>query len=276
MEINCMKKTDLLSCLLEFNDCLGERKVILKDKKLISEYKAEGDVDLATINDTIANLGFNYVYITKDLDECNNKSAYAISTNGTLLFNILNDIEYRYITYTTIRKKLTGYLKIFSEEEIISVISIVTRILSELFITEVDLSCIYDLSGAQRSLYSKESILSYNYVFIPFILNIVKSYNNGVSLYDHKFFKQMYEYLFYDTSPLEYIDFGERKNSISRVYGLRLKHKDVTIADFIKELCSKKAIDILYKKSYGGDKSAFQEGLKCVYYLMSGLESHIS
>ena len=121
-----------------------------------------------------------------------------------------------------------------------------------------------------------ECILSYNYVFIPFILNIVKSYNNGVSLYDHKFFKQMYEYLFYDTSPLEYIDFGERKNSISRVYGLRLKHKDVTIADFIKELCSKKAIDILYKKSYGGDKSAFQEGLKCVYYLMSGLESHIS
>lgn len=44
----------------------------------------------------------------------------------------------------------------------------------------------------------------------------------------------------------------------------------------LKSYARKKAIDILYKKSYGGDKSAFQEGLKCVYYLMSGLESHIS
>ena len=271
-----MEKTELLSCLLEFNDSLGECKVILQDKKLISEYKAGGDVNLSTINGVIANFGFNYVYITKDLDESNNKSAYAISTNGTLLFKILDDIEYRYIKYTTIRRKLTRYLRIFSEEEIISVISFVRSILSELFVTEVDLSCIYDLSRAQRSLYSKKSILTYNYVFIPFILDIVKSYSNGGTLYDHKFFKQMYEYLFCDTSPLKYIDFGERENNISRVYGLRLKHKNITIADFIKELCSKKAIDILYKKSYGGDKSAFQEGLKCVYYLMLGLESNIS
>ena len=48
------------------------------------------------------------------------------------------------------------------------------------------------------------------------------------------------------------------------LYGLKLNGKEVTLADFFEEFCCDKAVDILYKKSYGKDKGYLAESLRCV------------
>lgn len=271
-----MKNTDLLNVLMKFNDRASERRVVLTDKKLISEYKKESNADLETVNNVIADLGFNYIYVVKDIDKSNNKSAYAISANGKPLFDILNDIEYRCITYTTIRKKISIYMNKFTEDEIVSFISIATKLLSELMVTEIDIDCLFDISEEQRKLYSKDSIFTCNNIFIPYILNELEAHKKGMCFYDRMFFTQLYDYLFYDTSPLEYLDFGEKISNDHIVYGLKLKEKDITLADFLEMLCCDEIVNILYKKSYGKDKSYLAESLRCTYYIALGLEIIIS
>lgn len=59
------------------------------------------------------------------------------------------------------------------------------------------------------------------------------------------------------------------------MFGLKLKEKDVTLSDFLEDLSCDRAVNILYKKSYGKDISYLTEGLKCAYYIALGLEATI-
>jgi hypothetical protein len=271
-----MKYNELLNAILKFNDQASERKVILKNEKLVSEYKVDSNVNLETVNNAIAKIGLNHIYIAKNVDKSNNKSAYAISVNGNFLFNILDDIQYRFITYPTIKKRISKYMYKYTEEEIIAFIGIAAKMLYELIISEINIDCISDISENQQQAFSKNSIFTYNSVFIPYVINEIEAHKEGNCFCDHIFFIQLYEYLFCEDFPEEYFDFGEKKQNDHIVYGLKLTDKEETLSDFFEEFCSKKIVDILYKKSYSSDKKAFEEALKCVYYLTLGLESTIS
>lgn len=274
-----MDKKDLLKEIMHFNDEMCNCKVVLKDNHIFSEYKSESKSCIDSLNLLFSELGFEYIRMRKYADDDEDNGRYMPGTEYISLLYLINNVSYRFETYKTIRKKICKKLSEFTKSEISACLNIAFDILYELDVFTVKLDMIFDITDDQRKMFLSENIYQYNSMFIPYILKELQAYKAEIMFYNQKFWNQLYDYLFsmyYEISPLEQVIFGESCKNGKIVYGLKLKEKDVTLADFLEMLCCDEIVDILYKKSYGKDKSYLTESLKFVYYLALGLETIIS
>lgn len=274
-----MDKKDLLKEIMHFNDEMCNCKVVLKDNHIFSEYKSESKSCIDSLNLLFSELGFEYVRMRKYADDDEDNGRYMPGTEYISLLYLINDISYRFETYKTIRKKICKKLFRFTETEISACLSIAFDILYELDVFAVNLDMIFGITDEQKALFSDENIYQYNALFLPYLLNEIETHKSKEKHFDQEFFEKLYDYIFsmyYETSPLEQVTFGEIFKNRQMVYGLKLKEKDITLADFLEMLCCDEIVDILYKKSYGKDKGYLAESLRCTYYIALELEIIIS
>ena len=271
-----METKELLKAIMRFNDRACNCRVISDEMRVVSEYKSESIIDLKDAERAFSELGFKHISIRQYTED--NSIRYMPGTPAMSVEDILSDISYRFEVYSSVRKKLCAALSGYTEAEICAFIDVAFALMYELEIFYVRLDSIFGITDEQRAMFDEEEIIQYNSIFVPYIMSEIQSHKKGNIFKDQKAFSDIYEYLFsmfYTDDPLEQITFGERNVNGETVYGLKLKEKEATLADFLKELCSGKAVDILYKKKYGQDKTYLAESLKCAYYIAAGLEASI-
>ncbi len=271
-----MENKELLKAIMRFNDRACNCRVISDEMRVVSEYKSESIIDLKDADRTFLELGFRHINIKRYTED--NNTRYMPGTSVMSVEDILSDISYRFESFSSVRKKLCSALGGYTEAEICAFIDVAFALMYELEIFYVRLDSIFGITDEQRAMFDGEEIIQYNSIFIPYILSEVQSHKKGTIFKDQKAFSDIYEYLFsmfYSDDPLEQVTLGERTANGETVYGLKLKENEATLADFLKELCSEKAVAILYRKKYGKDKTYLAESLKCAYYIAVGLEASI-
>ena len=269
-----MNKTELLSELISFNDEASDCKVIIDGNRTIPKYKSKSTLDTKNIDNAFSELGFRQIKVRKYTDK--NFVWYTLGTEKMELENLINDISYRFEYYSSVRKKLCVALKKYTEAEILSFFNVIRAIVCELKVFNVRVKDVFVITDEQRAMFSTDQINQFNNVFVSYILSEINLYQKNGRVHEDDLLSQIYEYcsfdIFSENRPFDKIGFGERTADGRTVFGLKLKDKNITLSDFLGDLCSKKVVDILYKKSYGKDKSYLTESLRCVYYLALGLE----
>lgn len=271
-----METKELLKAIMRFNEEACNCRVISDKMRVVSEYKRESIIDPKDADRAFSELGFKRISIRKYTED--NNTRYMPGTPAMSVEDILADISYRFEVYSSVRKKLCAALSGYTEAEICAFIDVAFAMTYELEIFYVKLDNIFGITNEQRAMFDSEKIIQYNNIFIPYILSEVKSHKKGDVFKAQKTLSDIYEYLFsmfYSNDPLEQVTLGERTVNGETVFGLKLKEKEATLADFLKELCSDKIVDILYRKKYGKDKTYLAESLKCAYYIAAGLEASI-
>ena len=272
-----MKKTELLNALIRFNDGACNCKVILVGKHVTPKYKSESTLDTKNINQAFSELGFRHIRVRKYTDE--EIVWHMLGTEEMELEDLIYDISCRFEYYSSVRKKLCVALKKYTEAEILSFLNVVHAIIDELKIFNVKVKDIFGMTDEQRAMFSTDQINQFNTIFVSYLLSEIHSYQKSGKAHEDNLLPEIYDYssfsIFSKDNPFDKIGFGERTVDGKTVFGLKLKDKDITLSDFLGDLCSKKVVDILYKKSYGKDKSYLAECLECTYYIALGLEASI-
>lgn len=273
-----MNKAELLSELISFNDEASNCKVLFDENRVIPKYKSKSTLDTKNIDNAFSELGFRQIKIRKYTDE--NFVWYTLGTEEIELEDLINDISYRFEYYSSVRKKLCVALKKYTEAEILSFLNIIRAVVCELKIFNVKVKDIFGMTDEQRAMFSTDQINQFNTIFVSYLLSEIHSYQKSRKAREENLLSQIYEYcsfdIFSENRPFDKIGFGERTADGRTVFGLKLRDRDIILSDFLGDLCSKKVVDILYKKSYGKDKSYLAESLTCVYYLALELETIIS
>ena len=269
-----MDKAELLSELISFNDEASNCKVLLDENRVTPKYKSKSKLDTKNIDNAFSELGFKQIKIRKYTDE--NFVWYTLGTEKIELEDLINDISYRFEYYSSVRKKLCVAIKKYTEAEILSFLNIIRAIVCELKVFNVRVKDIFVITDERRAMFSTDQINQFNTIFVSYLLSEIHSYQKSGRVHEDDLLSQIYEYcsfdIFSENRPFDKIGFGERTADGRTVFGLKLKDRDIILSDFLGDLCSEKVVDILYKKSYGKDKSYLTESLKCVYYLALGLE----
>ena len=242
----------------------SECKVVIDGRCAVPKYKNKSKLDTEKINQVFAELGFRQIKIRKYTDE--KFVWYTLGTEKMQLEDLIDDISCRCEYYSSVRKKLCVSLKKYTETEILSFLNIIRAIVCELEVFSVRVKDIFVITDEQRAMFSTEQINQFNNVFVSYILSEINSYQKDGIVREEKLLSQIYEYcsfdIFSENRPFDKIGFGERTADGKTVFGLKLKDRDIILSDFLGDLCSEKAVDILYKKSYGKDKNYLALGLE--------------
>ena len=269
-----MNKAELLSELISFNDKASNCKVLLDENCVTPKYKSKSTLDTKKVNQAFSELGFRQIKIRTYTDE--KFVWYTLGTERMELEDLIYDISCRFEYYSSVRKKLCVALKKYTEAEILSFLNVIRTIVCELKVFNVRVKDIFGMTDEQRAMFSTDQINQFNTIFVSYLLSEIHSYQKSRKAREENLLSQIYEYcsfdIFSENRPFDKIGFGERTADGRTVFGLKLRDRDIILSDFLGDLCSKKVVDILYKKSYGKDKSYLTESLRCVYYLALGLE----
>lgn len=278
VQVYKMNKADLLNELISFNDEASNCKILLDESRVISKYKSKSTLDTKKINQAFSELGFKQIKVRKYTNE--GIVWHMLGTEEMELEDLIYDISCRFEYYSSVRKKLCVELKKYTEAEILSFLNVVHAIIYELKIFNVKVKDIFGMTDEQRAMFSTDQINQFNNIFVSYLLCEIHSYQKSGKTREENLLPEIYDYssfsIFSKDTPFDKIGFGERTVDGKTVFGLKLKDKDITLSDFLEDLCSKKVVDILYKKSYGKDKSYLAESLRCTYYIALGLEIIIS
>lgn len=271
-----MKKTELLNQLIHFNEEACNCQVVLDGANIISKFKSESKLDMQNINQTFEELGFRHIRVRKYTnDDC---VWHTLGTEKMELKDLIYDISYRLEYYSSVRKKLCATLKKYTEDEISAFLNVTHALIYELEVSNVRVEDIFGITEEQKALLGTDNINQFNSLLVLYLLRVIHSHKNSSKNNDNKLLSKIYDYsfsIFSTTNPFDKIEFGEKTNSGDKIFGLKLKGKDVILSDFLEELSCNKAINILYKKSYGNDISYLTECLRCTYYIALGLETDL-
>jgi|GEM_PF-2972374 hypothetical protein len=271
-----MKKTELLNEIIRFNDSACNCRVIPEGKRVTPKYKRDSTLDTGNVDRAFSELGFRHIRVRKYSDE--DTVWYMLGTEKMKLDDLIYDIACRFEDHSSVRKKLCSALGRYTEAEVSSFLDVTYAIVYELEVFSVKAEDIFGMTDEQKAMFGTGRINQFNSLLISYLLSEIHSNKTGSKVHDDKFLSDIYDYsfsMFGMADPFDMIGFGKRTANGRTVFGLKLKEKDITLADFLEDLSSCGAVDILYKKSYGSDKSYLAESLECAYYIALGLEADI-
>lgn len=271
-----MKNNEFLKDLIKFYDNACNCKVVLEGKRVIPKYKSTSTLDIKNVNQAFSKLGFRHIRVRKYIN--GNYVWHMLGTEKMQLKELLYDISCRFEYYSSIRRKLCSTLKKYTEDEIIAFLNVANAIISELEIFDANVADKFGMTDEQRLMFNSDKINQFNSLLVSYLLGKIKSYKKS-KVYDNNILSGIYDYssfnIFCTSNPFDMIELGEITVNGKTVFGLKLKEKDITLVDFLEDLSSSSVVDILYKKSYGDEKSYLDECLKSVYCIALGLEMTI-